>query len=248
MKFQTQGLVIREKAVGERGWFVTLLTGDSGLVQAFVNRTRGKRENRLPGTDLLGYSRLDIYKGRDKYIISRAQPLGKFYGLRRDLEGMALAMYFCQLAGDLLAGAEDTGEALRLMLNALYFLDEGKRSPKLLKAIVEMRLLADTGYLPDLVACSQCGAGEAERMYFRVGEGQLRCGSCQTADGAASAALGPLALRGMRHIVYSEFQRVFAFNLTGRALEELSAAAEAYTLYVLGDMPDALAFYHSVSG
>lgn len=248
VKFQTQGLVIREKAVGERGWFVTLLTRDSGLIQAFVNRTRGKRENRIPGTDLLGYSRLDLYKGRDKYIISGAVPLGKFYSLRKDLESMALAMYFCQLAGDLIVTGEDTGESLRLLLNALYFLDEGKRVPKLLKAIVEMRLLADTGYLPDLVACSQCGAGEAERMYFRVGEGQLRCERCQTQDGGASAVLTPNALRGMRHIVYSELEKVFSFNLTGRALEELSAAAEAYTLYVLGEMPEALAFYHSVSG
>ena len=81
MKFQTQGLVIREKAVGERGWFVTLLTRDAGLIQAFVNRTRGKRENRLPGTDLLGYSRLDIYKGRDKYIISRPCTSASWQGI-----------------------------------------------------------------------------------------------------------------------------------------------------------------------
>jgi len=47
--------------------------------------------------------------------------------------------------------------------------------------------------------------------------------------------------------VYAEFERVFGFNVTGSALEELSAAAEAYALYVLGEMPEALAFYHSVS-
>ena len=59
--------------------------------------------------------------------------------------------------------------------------------------------------------------------------------------------LTPHPLRGMRHIVYAEFERVFGFNVTGSALEELSAAAEAYALYVLGEMPEALAFYHSVS-
>lgn len=246
MKFQTQGLIVREKAVGERGWFLTILTDEHGMLQAFVNRGKSQKE-RLPGTGLLSYSRLDIYKGRDKYIVGRAVSLRGFTGLRRDLEGMALAMYLCQLAGELImVGEEHTQEALRLMLNALYFLDEGKRPGRQIKAIVELRLLADSGYLPDLTGCAGCGAEEGEAMYFRLGEGTLVCENCRERDGQPTAVLGRDALRAMRHIVYGEFEKIFSFTLPERGMEELSAAAEAYMLYILQEKPKTLELYHSI--
>lgn len=246
MKFQTQGLIVREKPVGEQGWLLTILTEDKGMVQAFANRASGKKE-RMPGAGLLCFSRLDIYQGREKYIISRAVPVRSFPGLRRNLSGMALAMYFCQLAGELImVGDRDVGEALRLLLNALYFLEEGKRSQSLLKAIVELRLLTSCGYMPDLTGCARCGAEESHAMALRLQEGVLYCEECLPQDGQPNAALSPGAVQAMRHITGAAFERVFAFRLAGRELEELSAAAEAYMLCVLQEMPPTLAFYHSI--
>lgn len=246
MKFQTQGLIVREKPVGERGWLLTILTEDKGMLQAFANRARGKKE-RMPGAGLLCCSRLDIYQGREKYIISRAVPVHSFAGLRRDLAGMALAMYFCQLAAELImVGDEDTGEALRLLLNALYFLEQGKRPRPLLKAIVELRLLTACGYMPDLTGCAQCGAEEGEGMVLRLREGVLYCPACRPRDGQPGAVLSPGALQAMRHITGAGFERVFAFTLAGPGMEELPAAAEAYMLSVLQEMPKTLEFYRSI--
>ena len=246
MKFQTQGLILREKPVGEQGWLLTILTEDKGMLQAFVNRAGGKKE-RMPGAGLLCFSRLDIYQGREKYIISRAVPVHSFAGLRRDLTGMALAMYFCQLGAELImVGDEDTGEALRLLLNALHFLEEGKRSRPLLKAVVELRLLTTCGYMPDLTGCAQCGAEEAAGMALRLREGVLYCGECRPRDEQPEAQLSPSAVRAMRHIVEAEFGRVFAFTLTGPGLEELTSAAEAYMLSILQEMPKTLVFYRSL--
>lgn len=245
MKFQTQGLIIKEQKAGESGRLVTVLTRNAGTLRAFVNRAKGKSDNRVTGTDLLCYSRLDIYEGRDKYIISAARPLQKFMGLSKDLGAMALAMYFCSLAETLVSEGEENEEALRLMLNALHFLLEGPLSQELLKAVVELRMLSEAGYMPDLTICAQCGAYDAPRMYFLPAESCLYCEDCFQNSKHQALALSRGALRAMRHIVYSDFDRIFSFNLEGEALGELARAAEAYTVQTLQTRPLALDMYRT---
>ena len=50
----------------------------------------------------------------------------------------------------------------------------------------------------------------------------------------------------MRHIVLSDFEKIFSFSDSPGALGELSAAAEAYTVEVLQKRPKTLDFYHSM--
>lgn len=50
----------------------------------------------------------------------------------------------------------------------------------------------------------------------------------------------------MRHIVLSDFEKIFSFSVSPGALGELSAAAEAYTVEILQKRPKTLDFYHSM--
>ncbi len=83
-------------------------------------------------------------------------------------------------------------------------------------------------------------------MALRLREGVLYCGECRPRDEQPEAQLSPSAVRAMRHIVEAEFERVFAFTLTGPGLEELTSAAEAYMLSILQEMPKTLVFYRSL--
>lgn len=245
-KAQTQGIIIREQPVGESDRLVTALTRDLGVVRAFARRAKNYKDSKNAATGLLCYSRLDLYLGRDKYIIDAAYPIEVFFELRQDILRLALGQYFCELACELVPDGVESGEYLRLVLNALHFLCRGTRPAALLKPIVELRMLSISGYMPDLVGCAGCGAYESERMFFRVNRGEIYCQKCYLAKGSPAAALSPGALRGMRHIIYSDFEKVFSFNLTGGALAELTAAAEAYTLSILQKRPKTLDFYNSL--
>ncbi len=246
MQIKTQGLIIREQTVGESDRLVTVLTRDEGMIRAFARRAKNLKDSKNSATGLLCYSRLNLYKGRDKYIINDAFPIEVFFGLREDILRLALAQYFCGLAAEVVPEAVEAGEYLRLVLNALHFLSKGTRPPELLKPIVELRMLSLAGYMPDLVCCAGCGAYEAERMYFKVNRGALYCQDCYINNGDPCAVLSKAALTAMRHIIYSDFEKIFSFAVTGGARKELTAAAEAYVVHTLQKRPKTLDFYNSL--
>ena len=105
----------------------------------------------------------------------------------------------------------ESSEYLRLVLNALHFLCQGTRPQPLLKAIVELRMVSEAGYMPNLAYCANCGAYQAERMYFKINRGELYCKSCYIHTGDPCAPLSPAALTAMRHIVLSDFEKIFSF-------------------------------------
>ena len=75
MQVKTQGLIIREQTVGESDRLVTVLTRDAGVVRAFARRAKNLKDSKSAATQLLCYSRLSIFKGREKYMIDDAEPI-----------------------------------------------------------------------------------------------------------------------------------------------------------------------------
>lgn len=246
MQVKTQGLIIREQTIGESDRLVTVLTRDEGVVRAFARRAKNLKDSKNSATGLLCYSRLNLYKGREKYIINDAFPIEVFFGLRKDIVRLSLAQYFCELAFELVPEGVESAEYLRLVLNGLHFLCEGTKPEALLKPIVELRMLSIAGYMPDLVCCAECGVYEADRMFFKVNRGTIYCEKCYLPKGDPFAVLSRAALTAMRHIIYSDFEKVFSFSVTPGAQKELVTAAEAYAVHILQKRPKTLDFYNSL--
>lgn len=246
MSIKTQGLIIREQTVGESDRLVTILTADEGVVRAFARRAKNMKDSKHSSTGLLCYSNLTLHKGRSAYNVNDSSPIEVFFGLREDILRLSLAQYFCSLAYEVIPEAVEAGDYLRLILNALHFLAKGKRTPQLLKPIVELRMLSIAGYMPNLICCAECGAYEAEQMYFKVNRGELYCGDCFLNNGDPVELLSPGALHAMRHIIYADFERIFSFDLKGEALAQLTRAAESYTVHHLQKRPQTLEFYNSM--
>ena len=132
------------------------------------------------------------------------------------------------------------------MLNALHFLCKGSRPQAVLKAIVELRMLSEAGYMPNVAYCAHCGADASPRMYFKINRGDLFCQECDIDNGDPCAPLSPAALTAMRHIVFADFEKIFSFTVSPGAQQELAAAAEAYTMQILQKRPKTLDFYYSL--
>lgn len=247
-QFQTEGLIIRESTVGESDRAVTVLTGDTGVIRAFVRKAKDVKNRGSSATQLLCYSRLTVYKGRDKYIIGDARPIKVFFGLRQDIAALSLAQYFCELAGRFAPEKTPSKEFLRLVLNALYYLSEEKRPQLLLKAAVEMRMLSLAGLMPDLVACASCGEYLSDEMVFFPRAGNLLCGACAKKSGREGGCrLFSSAVTALRHTVYADFEKLFAFTASQETLGQLADAAEAYMLSCLGYCPKTLDFYKKMA-
>lgn len=142
-----------------------MLTRDEGVVRAFARQAKRTGSTKVSATQLFCYSRLTLYKGREKYIIDDARPIELFFDLRRDIERLALAQYFCELARSLAPQEAPAGDFYACCSIPFTF-EQGDAPPLLLKAVVEMRMLSFAGYMPDLVGCCGCGCYEADPMLF----------------------------------------------------------------------------------
>lgn len=243
MQTKTQGLVIREQTVGESDRLVTLLTADYGLVKAFVRRAKNIKSNNVSATSLFAYSEFTLYRSREAYVVDNAVANEVFFDLRKDINSLSLAQYFVQLAYFLCAEEQPAPDTLRLLLNALHLLCKGKKSHKLIKSVVELRMLALGGYMPNLLACYRCGTYESEVMYFDVQEGCIYCQDCFR-NNALTAPLG--VITAMRYICLSDLGKVFSFNIGEENMNILSDITEKYTLSRIDGRLTTLDFYKAI--
>ena len=244
MRTNTDGLILKEQNIGEKDKLVTVLTRHNGLVRAFVRGAKSVNNRKNSSTGMFCFSKLCLYKTKESYIIDEAEPIELFFELRSDLEKLALAQYFSELIMTLVQEDEPAEEYLRLILNSLHFLAKGKMPIEQVKAITELRLMCIAGYMPNLIACDRCGEYETNTMYFDVEDGLLYCENCMS-----NSMLFPLdigLIKALRHIAFSDFEKIYSFKMEDSALPDLSYITEKYLLSKLQRNFKTLEFYNSI--
>lgn len=245
MQIGTKAVVLTARNMDEFDRLLVLLTEDHGLVTAYAKGVRRQKGTTASATEQLSYSAFQLFRNRDKTYVDRAEAETLFFGIRQDVVSLSLANYFCQLCRELIPEGDFQPGYLHLMMNTLTLLDRGRLPMGQLKAVFELRLLTMSGYMPDLVACAGCGEFHGEGIFFSPNAGTVYCGDCLPKEGEPLLPLSPGVFQGMRHIIYSDFGKLFSFRLPQAALEELERASEAYLLAQVERMLPALEFYKS---
>ena len=245
MRTNTDGLILKEQNIGEKDKLVTVLTRHNGLVRAFVRGAKSVNNRKNSSTGMFCFSKLCLYKTKESYIIDEAEPIELFFDLRNDLEKLSLAQYFSELIMTLVQEDEPAEEYLRLILNSLHFLAKSKMPIEQVKAITELRLMCIAGYMPNLIACDRCGEYETNTMYFDVEDGLLYCENCMS-----NSMLFPLdigLIKALRHIAFSDFEKIYSFKMDENALPDLSYITEKYLLSKLQRNFKTLEFYKEIT-
>lgn len=241
----TDCLIIREKSIGESDKLLTVLSRELGVISIYASGAKSIKSKKGAATSLLAFSSLTLKKKGDSYRVTEATPIEVFFKTGEDIEALSLAQYFCELALNHAPSDESSEQVLRLFLNSLHFLAERKRNIHLIKAIVELRLLSIIGYMPNLVACKKCLKYENEIMYFDTVEGCLYCPDCARFE-RGFATINVALIMAMRHIVFSDFNKLFAFDLTEEACVALSKITEKYLINKTESNLKTLQFFNSL--
>lgn len=245
MQMGTKAVVLSARNMEEFDRLLVLLTEEHGLVTAYAGGARRRKGAMASATEQLSYSAFQLFRNREKTYVDRAEVETLFFGIRQDVVSLALANYFCQLCRELIPEGDCQPGYLHLMMNTLTLLDRGTLPMAQLKAVFELRLLTMSGYMPDLVACAGCGELHEGEIFFAPAAGTAFFGDCAPEGGATLIPLSPGVFQGMRHILYSDFGKLFSFRLPEKALAELEQASEAYLLAQVERMLPALEFYKS---
>ena len=231
MRLTTQGIVLRETNYKEADKILTVLTRDWGKRTVKARGCRRKNSKLTAASQLLVYSELTLSERGEFTTLTEADPLEQFWSVRQDLETLALASYFAEVAEASAQEGETCPELLSLLLNCLYALDTLKKPRALVKAVFELRLLCLTGYEPLLDACAVCGAPEPLRARLHLSQGVLCCAACrERRGGGVSMPLSPGALAAARYIVSGPPKKLFSFALAEESLRRLGQATEAFLM------------------
>ncbi len=147
------GLVLKEMAYGEDSKLLTVFSDVHGKVTVFARGAKKQTCRFLAASQLFCYSEMELTKGRNMYNLSHARLLESFYSLREDLDVLTTAGSLAKVTLRVIQEDQEDRESLRLLLNTLYYLKEGRKVPVLLSAIYRIRLLWLQGWIPDLEDC-----------------------------------------------------------------------------------------------
>ena len=243
-KFTAPGLVIREQSIGESDRLITVLTAERGLVRAFSRGAKKTKSKKLSATALLSYSDFTFTKSRNAFSVEEALVKEVFFELREDVLKTALAQYFCELAYEFCEEDFESEEILRLFLNALWLLKGNKKSSEFIKSVTELRLMALSGYLPDLLACDNCGEYETDVMSFSPDNGKIYCKNCNPQGRCFNVSSS--VIQAMRYVCLSELSKVFSFTLKEEALKSFCNITEDYLLNKAQRKFKTLGFYNII--
>ena len=242
-RFTTEGLVIKEMNVGESDRLVTLFTREHGIIKAFASGAKNIKSKKNAATSLLTYSSFTILQKKGTLRIYEATPISSFFTMGSDIEILTLSQYFCELSLSFGEEGVPNVELLRLMLNSLHFLTKEKKYPPLIKAITELRTAVISGYMPNLLACDNCGKFEDVKMYFSIENGTLYCNDC--GSNSNGIPIDRTILSAIRHITFSEFKNLYYFEIPQSSADVLSKITSKYLVTQTDSKFYSLEFYKS---
>ncbi len=245
------GIVVRQNFFGDSSKYVVLLTDTQGKLSASAKGARRVKSPLLSATQPMCYAHFELSERNGKYTVISADPIESFHALRQDIKKLAFAEYAMQVSEYVSGEGEDCSEILSLLLNTLFLCAKKERDPDQLKPVFEMRLLAISGFMPDIFACSACGKEEVEGAYFRLNQGDFLCPGCRKKMSVSDmpGVMVPVSksvLQAMRMVLGVPLKKAFSIKLKGEAATQFSDAVQAYTLTQLEHSFKTLSFYRSL--
>ncbi len=230
--YRLEAIVLKEMDYGEADRILTLLT-PTGKVTALAKGIRRMTSRKAGQLGLFCRAELVLARGRNMDIVSQAQSLETYEGIRQDLFRFAYACYAAELMDRFVQEEEEDSAAFYdLMAKGLEWL-ANEADPRLWMRYFELRLLSLGGYQPQLYRCTVCEREILpEGNLFDAERGGIVCPRCApVAPQARPVSLG--AQKVLRYLLSRSPEEIRALTLKPETHNELEALLERYLEYIL---------------
>ena len=138
-------LVISAMPMGEHDRRVLLLTAEMGKISAFIRGGRKVGNPLMAAGRVFAFGRYELYPGRSAYTVKSADIQSYFDTLATDAEAFCYASYFAELAAWYSRENMEDYPLLRLLLRAIYSLQNEKLNRSLVRYTYELKLMQTEG-------------------------------------------------------------------------------------------------------
>ncbi len=230
-RYREQGVVLRTYKLGETDRIVVALTQGRGKVRAVAKGVR-RPGSRFGGRlEPFSHVDLDLYEGRSLDVISAADLITPFSGVRDDWALSACGSTMVEAADRVAQPDERSTRLFLLLLDGLRALDAVPLAPASVLDAFLLRLAGVSGYAPALDACATCGAPGRHEVFSAAAGGVL----CAVHAPFEASALAPQVTELLRGFVAGALGSAGAgAEAEPRARRLAGAVVNGYLTYHLG--------------
>jgi DNA repair protein RecO (recombination protein O) len=245
--YRTQAIVLGHFEFGEADRILKLFTLERGKISAIAKGVRKINSRKAGHLEPFTHVNLFLARGRNLDIITQAEALNTFSGLREDLRRMALASYVVEVLDRFTYEEGPNPGLFRVLLQTLNRLETQPNVETVIR-YYEMRLLDLLGFRPQLFECIDCGKPiQEEDQFFSPLGGGVACPRC----GQARSEAWPVnkdVLRYLRHFQRSDWKTVSAVVIPPSIHSAMESLVEAYFTYLLERQLNTPKFMREIGG
>lgn len=229
---RTEAIVLKRHDFGEADRILTLYTPDRGKLHAIAKGVRRIASRKSGHVELFTHTAVLLAEGRNLHVLTQAETIRPYRGLREDLLRATYAYYVAELVDRFVGEGVESRPSFDLLCGGLEAISECS-DPSLSTRYFEIRFLGILGYRPQLHNCAGCGEElEPGDVSFSAEAGGALCGDC--AGGFVDRMpLADRAFRALRFLQTREWAVARRINLTAETRGTLEGVMHAYVRHLL---------------
>lgn len=245
--YRAQAIVLSHIEYGEADRILKLFTLEKGKISAIAKGVRKIRSRKAGHLEPFTHVNLFLAKGRNLDIITQAEMVDSFAGLRANLERLAYASYVMEVLDRFTYEEGQNIGIFRLLANTLSRLEK-QSNPETVVHYFELRLLDLLGFRPQLFECIDCGKQIIEEdQFFSPLVGGILCPKCGLAR-AEAWRVEKDVLRYFRHFQRSNWGRLENVVIPEEIETRLGELITRYLTYLLERKLNSPTFLREVRG
>jgi len=235
-QFRTQAIILSRRDFGESDRLLTLFTPARGKIRAIAKGARKPSAKVSGHVELFARSDCLIYRGRNLNILTQAELIEPYLGLREDLGLGAYANYVAELLDRFTADEEEGGEDLFLLLHQTLARIAEAKDARLAARFFELQLLDLAGFRPELGACVISRTElKPESQYFSHEEGGVVSRAAAPQVASRLVEIDFVTLKLLRHLQRSAdaWERVNSLRITAGQHQRAERIMLGYIAHLL---------------
>jgi DNA repair protein RecO (recombination protein O) len=174
--YKLEGIVIRSMDYGENNKIIAIYTRHNGKMSIMVRGAKKMNSRFSAVTQLFTHGEFVLFKSSSMGTLNQSETIESHRKLRENLHMSAYSAYVVELVDRIVPELDQNEMMFEQLKASLEAIESGKEAAIVLH-IMEMKMLAIAGYLPQLDNCVSCGAHQGE-MAISITQGGILCNDC----------------------------------------------------------------------
>ena len=231
---KAQGFVLNKRDLRETSIIVDFYTKEFGKVNTVLKGIRTEPKKFASNLEPFSLNEIIFYRKAANafHLVSQADKLDNFTGIRQNIERATTAGFMMELVGSIMQFEDKNTEIFDLILAALKEL-ETNFAPEKISTIFKIKILSLSGFKPHFDSCVSCREKISGQSKFSLSRGGLLCPACMPQD-PTSRSIFRGTIATVLHIEKNTFTNSLNLGMNPVIKKELNLILNAFLNFHLG--------------